>query len=40
MARKCSYCGHVECDKCLAEQARSSSKAGYCCQCHRVNVMK
>jgi len=37
---KCSYCGHGECDKCRAEAARSSSKAGYCCQCHRTGVMK
>lgn len=38
MARKCSYCRHGECGKCRAEQAKG--KKGYCCQCHRTNVMK
>ncbi len=38
MARKCSYCRHTECSKCRTEQ--SKGKSGYCCQCHRTNVMK
>jgi hypothetical protein len=38
MARKCSYCNHVECAKCTAEQAKG--KKGYCCQCHRTDVVK
>ena len=38
MARKCSYCRHGECAKCKADQAKG--KKGYCCQCHRTNVMK
>jgi hypothetical protein len=38
MARKCSYCRHTECGKCRAEQKKG--KKGYCCQCHRNNVMK
>ena len=37
MARKCSYCRHTECDKCRVEQKKG--KKGYCCQCHRANVM-
>ena len=38
MARKCGYCNHKECGKCLKEQAKG--KKGYCCQCHRTNIMK
>lgn len=35
---KCSYCNHKQCPKCEAEQKKG--KKGYCCQCHRTNVMK